>query len=272
MTDPPPAPDSGPPDSAVSDRISEVRLFALAGFPEVEEGADLVRFSLDALERAGLEPEDGDVLALCQKVVSKAEGKIVRLEELKPSRIARAWALANDRDPREIQAVVAEARRMVRTGESVLITETHHGFVVANSGVDRSNAPPGCLVLLPEDPDASAERLRRRLEEVTGRRLGVVITDTWGRPFRLGAISVALGIAGLPALLDYRGAKDPEGRELLSTEIAVADEVAAAAGLVMGKFRRIPGVLARGIPTAEHARGSGTGASLLRDAGEDLFR
>lgn len=259
-------------ESVSFDPGSEVRLFALGGFPEVEAGADLVQLSLTALERAGLEPEDGDVLALCQKVVSKAEGKIVRLDELKPSRIARAWALANDRDPREIQAVVAEARRMVRTGESVLITETHHGFVVANSGVDRSNAPPGCLVLLPQDPDASAERLCSRLAEVTRRRLGVVITDTWGRPFRLGAISVALGVAGWPALLDYRGAKDPEGRELLATQVAVADELAAAAGLLMGKFRRIPGVLARGIPSAANARGSGTGTSLLRDAGEDLFR
>lgn len=270
MTEPPPAPASRTEDDPGS--AAEVCLFALSGFPEIAEGDDLVQFSLEAMRRSGLEPEDGDVLALCQKIVSKSEGKIVRLEELKPSRIARAWALANDRDPREIQAVVAEARRMVRTGESVLITETHHGFVVANSGVDRSNAPPGCLVLLPQDPDASAERLRSRLAEVTGRELGVVITDTWGRPFRLGAVSVAIGIAGVPALLDYRGAKDPEGRELLSTEIALADELAGAAGLLMGKFRRIPGVLARGVPVAENAKGSGTGVSLLRDAGEDLFR
>lgn len=269
-----------------------LRCCPLTGLPEITEGDALIPLVIEAMARAGLEPEDGDCLAICQKVVSKSEGRVARLDELKPSRIARAWALANDRDPREIQAVVAEARRMVRTGASVLITETHHGFVCANSGVDLSNAPPDSLCLLPEDPDASAARLRAEIRAATGRRIAVLITDTWGRPFRLGAVDVAIGMAGLPALLDHRGASDAAGRELTASALALPDAVAAAAGLVMGKVRRIPAVVVRGLPeaasppdgeTTEEGESNGDGgndrrddragaAALLRDAGEDLFR
>lgn len=289
---PPPTTGTGPvTDHSAADGGSAagagLRCFPLTGMPEVGGGDPVVAPALEAVARAGLEPEDGDCLAFCQKVVSKSEGRVVRLDELKPSRIARAWALANDRDPRVIQAVVAEARRMVRTGESVLITETHHGFVCANSGVDLSNAPPGCLCLLPEDPDRSAARLQAEIRAATGRRIAVLITDTWGRPFRLGAVDVAIGLAGMPVLLDHRGASDAAGRKLGSSALALPDAVAAAAGLVMGKVRRIPAVLVRGLPEAapesggdsaedRSAGGPGDGpagaAALLRDAGEDLFR
>lgn len=288
---PPPITETGSAldDSAAAPRAADagLRCYPLTGMPEIGEGDALVPLALEALGRAGLEPEDGDCLAVCQKVVSKSEGRVVRLDELKPSRIARAWALANDRDPREIQAVVAEARRMVRTGGSVLITETHHGFVCANSGVDISNAPPGSLCLLPDDPDGSAARLRAEVRAATGRRVAVLVTDTWGRPFRLGAVDVAIGMAGMTALLDHRGASDAAGRKLTASALALPDAVAAAAGLVMGKVRRIPAVLVRGLPEpAEETEGDseedgsdgGRGddragaAALLRDAGEDLFR
>ena len=293
---PPPITETGPADGdSAGERGGAgggLRCCPLTGLPEITEGDALIPLVIEAMARAGLEPEDGDCLAVCQKVVSKSEGRVARLDELKPSRIARAWALANDRDPREIQAVVAEARRMVRTGESVLITETHHGFVCANSGVDLSNAPPDSLCLLPEDPDASAARLRAEIRAATGRRIAVLITDTWGRPFRLGAVDVAIGMAGLPALLDHRGASDAAGRELTASALALPDAVAAAAGLVMGKVRRIPAVVVRGLPeAASGTEGETTGegesngdggddrrddragaAALLRDAGEDLFR
>lgn len=296
MTDtPPPITETG---SSADDSAPErgaadggLRCHPLTGLPEIAEGDALVPLVIEAMDRAGLAPEDGDCLAVCQKVVSKSEGRVARLDELKPSRIARAWALANDRDPREIQAVVAEARRMVRTGESVLITETHHGFVCANSGVDLSNAPPGSLCLLPDDPDASAARLRAEIRAATGRRIAVLITDTWGRPFRLGAVDVAIGLAGMPVLLDHRGVSDAAGRELTASALALPDAVAAAAGLVMGKVRRIPAVVVRGLPelaseTDGDSEGDGAGgdreddreddragaAALLRDAGEDLFR
>ena len=295
---PPPITETGPADddsAATGERGGAgggLRCSPLTGLPEITEGDALIPLVIEAMARAGLEPEDGDCLAICQKVVSKSEGRVARLDELKPSRIARAWALANGRDPREIQAVVAEARRMVRTGESVLITETHHGFVCANSGVDLSNAPPDSLCLLPEDPDASAARLRAEIRAATGRRIAVLITDTWGRPFRLGAVDVAIGMAGLPALLDHRGASDAAGRELTASALALPDAVAAAAGLVMGKVRRIPAVVVRGLPeavsgtegeTTEEGESNGDGgndrgddragaAALLRDAGEDLFR
>lgn len=246
-------------------------LRGLEGLPEVQSGDDLARLLLDGMLHSGAEPADGDVVVVCHKVVSKAEGRLVELDRLRPTKIARAWAAKYDRDPREVQAVMAEARDMVRVQRGVLVTETRHGFVCANSGVDRSNVPEGHVCLLPEDPDGSARELARRLSEATGTPLGVVITDTWGRPFRVGAVNVAIGIAGVPPLHDYRGQPDFAGRTLQSSTIAIADELAGAAGLVMGKLRRIPAVLAQGLPPHPGAE-PGTGASLLRSRGEDIFR
>ena len=165
---------------------------------------------------------------------------------------------------------MGEAKDVVRVQRGVLITQTRHGFVCANSGVDRSNVPEGHVCLLPEDPDRSAHELCERLSSATEAALGVVITDTWGRPFRLGAINVAIGIAGACPLLDYRGQQDPTGRALQSATTAVGDELAAAAGILMGKLRRIPAVLVRGVPS-DPAGQPGTGASLLRDRGKDIF-
>lgn len=246
-------------------------LRGLEGLPEVQSGDDLARLLLDGMLHSGAEPADGDVVVVCHKVVSKAEGRLVELKRLRPTKIARAWAAEYGRDPREVQAVLGEARDMVRVQRGVLVTETRHGFVCANSGVDRSNVPEGHVCLLPEDPDASARELAERLSEATETRLGVVITDTWGRPFRLGAVNVAIGIAGMPALHDYRGQPDFTGRTLQSSTMAIADELAGAAGLVMGKLRRIPAVLAPGLPSHPGAE-PGTGASLLRNRGEDIFR
>lgn len=246
-------------------------LLGLEGLPEIAAGDDLARLAAAGLTRAGVRLQGGDVVVFCHKVVSKAEGRLVPLDQMKPQQITRTWALANRRDPREVQTVLAEARRVVRAEGALLITETRHGFVCANSGVDRSNTPPGTLCLLPENPDRSARGLAERLTATAGAGVGVVITDTWGRPFRLGAVNVAIGIAGVPALLDYRGRTDPAGRTLSSSTVAFADEVAAAAGLLMGKLRRIPAVLVRGLPT-DLSVAPGTGAALLRDRGEDIFR
>ena len=246
-------------------------LRGLEGLPEVQSGDDLARLLLDGMLHSGAEPADGDVVVVCHKVVSKAEGRLVELKRLRPTKIARAWAAEYGRDPREVQAVLGEARDMVRVQRGVLVTETRHGFVCANSGVDRSNVPEGHVCLLPEDPDGSARELAERLSEATETRLGVVITDTWGRPFRLGAVNVAIGIAGVPALHDYRGQPDFTGRTLQSSTMAIADELAGAAGLVMGKLRRIPAVLAQGLPSHAGAE-PGTGVALLRSRGEDIFR
>lgn len=245
-------------------------LIGLEGIPEVQPGDDLAQLLLDSMYRSHVEPANGDVVCVCHKVISKAEGRLVALARLQPTRIARAWAQANGRDEREVQAVLGEARAIVRAERGVLITRTNHGFVCANSGVDRSNVPEGHVCLLPEDPDRSASELAGRLSEATHASLGVIVTDTWGRPFRLGAINVAIGVAGACPIQDYRGQKDPAGRRLQSSTTAVGDELAAAAGLVMGKLRRVPAVVVRGLPS-EPADQPGTGASLIRDRGEDLF-
>ncbi len=241
-------------------------LEGVEGLPEVEPGCDLPGLVLGTLDRR-LEP--GDVVVICQKAVSKAEGRIVRLDDVRPGDEARDLARRSGADPREIEVVFGESARMVRARGDVLIAETAHGFVCANAGVDRSNAPPGTLCLLPLDPDASARRIAARFR-AAGQPVGVVVTDTWGRPFRLGAVDVAIGVAGLPALLDYRGRRDAAGRELRSTAVAVADAIAAAAGLLMGKLRRVPVVVARGCPLPDTPAGSAR--DLLRDRRKDLFR
>ncbi len=249
-----------------------VSLIGLEDLPEVRPGDDLAALLQSSLRQTGLPAAPGDaVIAICQKVVSKAEGQLAALARIRPAGAVRAWAEGHARDPREVQAVLAEARRVVRAERGVLITETHHGFVCANSGVDRSNAPPGRLCLLPRDPDASARRLAQALGEGSGENVGVIVTDTWGRPFRLGAVGVAIGVHGVPALLDLRGETDAAGRPLASTRIALADEIAAAADLVMGKLQRIPAVLVRGLPGFEASAGA-SGKDLLRDRGEDFFR
>ena len=212
---------------------------------------------------------DGDVLVVAQKIVSKAEGRLVDIESVSAGDDAQRIApgLIAAPDPRMVQVVLDESVRVLRS-DRVLITETRHGFVAANSGVDHSNVGAGMLALLPLDPDASARRIRENLVERTGARVGVIVSDTFGRPWRLGIVNVALGVAGLPALVDLRGTLDDAGQPLHATVLAVADEIAASAGLVMGKTGRMPVVIVRGLAL----EGSGAGRDLVRPAGEDLFR
>jgi coenzyme F420-0:L-glutamate ligase/coenzyme F420-1:gamma-L-glutamate ligase len=242
--------------------VTELRILPLLGWPDVREGDDLAD-----LVAGSIELEDCDVVVLAQKVVSKSEGRVVRLEDLEPSK--RAHELAEGEDPRRIEAILQESARVVRTRPPLVIAETRHGFICASAGVDSSNAPEaGMLVLLPVDPDASAARVRERLLELTGRTVGVVVTDSFGRPWRAGTTDVALGVAGIRPLLDLSGQRDRVGYELRHTEIAVADEIAGAAELVMGKVDGVPGAVLRGLDLA----GEGTAQELVISPERDLFR
>lgn len=246
--------------------VREVRVIPLEGVPEIEEGDDLAGLLLEAAGRAcGL--EDADVLVVAQKAVSKAEGRIVRLEDVEPS--AQALELAGDRDPRHVEVILRESARVVRVRPPLIISETRHGYVCASAGVDASNAKgEGTLVLLPLDPDASAASLRSAIRERSGRDVGVIVSDSFGRPFRQGTTEVALGVAGLTPLLDLRGVRDSRGYELHATRIAVADELAAAAELVLGKVSGVPAAVIRGVDL----RGEGSGRELLIAEELDLFR
>lgn len=236
-----------------------LRLGALDGLPEIRPGDDLPGML------AALVPEGPGILVVAQKVVSKAEGRIVALADVEPSARALELAKAVDKDPRQVELVLRESRRVVRQVPGVLITETRHGLICANSGVDLSNAPGNeTAVLLPLDPDASAERIRARL----GPRRGVVVSDTFGRPWREGLVDVAIGVAGFNPLRDQTGECDREGRELQVTVMALADQLAAAAGILMEKSAGRPAVWIEGI----EPEGGGGLADLLRDPERDLFR
>jgi coenzyme F420-0:L-glutamate ligase/coenzyme F420-1:gamma-L-glutamate ligase len=231
------------------------------GLPELREGDDLARLIADSSEL-----QDGDVVVVAQKAISKIEGRVVRLDDVEPS--AQAREIAGEAHARRIEVILREANRVVRTRGSLMITETRHGFICASSGVDSSNAPePGTLVLLPVDPDESAARLRAALRELTGRDVGVVVSDSFGRPWRQGTTDVAVGAAGVEVLRDLRGEQDPNGYELRSTVIAVADEIAGAAELVLGKLDRVPVAVVRGL----EARGDGTGRDLVMPPERNLF-
>lgn len=237
-------------------------MIPVAGLGEIEAGDDL-----GALVNGAAELEDGDVVVVAQKVVSKAEGRVVRLDELEPSQ--RARDLAGDEDPRRLEAILRETARIVRSRPPLVIAETSHGFVCASAGVDASNAPsPGTLVLLPLDPDASAARIRSRIREVGGKEVAVIVSDSFGRPFRQGTTDVAIGVAGLAPLLDLRGTRDAAGYELRTTQIAIADEIAGAAELVLGKARGVPAAIVRGVDLS----GDGSARDLVMPADRDLFR
>jgi len=243
---------------------------AVDGLPEIHPGDDLARLIADAIAAQGGALRDGDVVAVAQKVVSKAEGRIVHLPDVVPSARAIEMATEANKDPRQMEVVLSETAKIVRWAHGVLISETRHGFVCANAGVDRSNAgAPDTVILLPVDPDASAARLRDALKQRTGATVGVVVTDTFGRAWREGHMNVAIGIAGLPALKRYVGQHDPDDYELRVTEIAVADEVAAATELIMGKLERCPAAIVRGLVTTEPAE---TAREYVRPAERDLFR
>jgi coenzyme F420-0:L-glutamate ligase/coenzyme F420-1:gamma-L-glutamate ligase len=238
--------------------------------PEVRPHADLVGLLLDALGRSDEKLADGDVAVIAQKVVSKSEGRVVRLADVAPSERARRMAEESGKDPRQLEVVLSETKEILRWERGVLICETHHGFVCANAGVDRSNAgAPDTVVLLPVNPDASAARIRDEIARRARATVAVVITDTFGRAWREGHTNVAIGIAGLPALKRYVGQRDPEGYELRVTEIAVADEIAAAAELVMGKLDRCPVAIVRGLAFEASEE---TAREYVRPAAKDLFR
>jgi coenzyme F420-0:L-glutamate ligase/coenzyme F420-1:gamma-L-glutamate ligase len=257
--------------SAASHQSAELRLIGLPGLPEVKPGDDLPALIATAIEDSGTGLETGDVLVVTQKIVSKAEGRLVHLPEIEPSALARRFAAQYDKDARQVEVVLRESVRIVRMDRGVIISETTHGFVCANAGVDASNVAPETVCLLPVDPDASAAAIREALARRFGVAPGVIVSDSFGRPWRNGIVNVAIGVAGLAPLADYRGQYDASGYELHVTVLAVADELAAAAELVMNKLDARPVVLVRGfVPPTDHP--PGTGHDLVLDPARDLFR
>jgi coenzyme F420-0:L-glutamate ligase / coenzyme F420-1:gamma-L-glutamate ligase len=249
---------------------SEVRIIGLDGVPNITPGTDLARVIVEAAQAQGLTFSTGDILVVTQKIVSKAEGRLVALHMVTPSPFAVQLARVQEKDPQVVEVVLRETRRVVKMDQRTIIAETHHGFVCAHAGVDESNvAGEGTVALLPVDADASARQLRHNIRERTGIELAVIISDTFGRPWREGLVNVAIGVAGLEPLKDYRGLPDTEGRILKVTTLAVADELASAAELVMGKLDRVPVAVIRGYP---YTPGEGNSKQLVRAPEKDLFR
>jgi coenzyme F420-0:L-glutamate ligase/coenzyme F420-1:gamma-L-glutamate ligase len=259
------------PESLARGRLE---LVALPGIPRVRPGDDLAELLLAALDRLGERLRDGDVLVLAQKIVSKVEGRLVDLASVEPSARAHELASAVDKDPRVVELILRESRRIVRQRPGLLVVEDQRGLVLANAGIDHSNVETGPLgervLLLPEDPDRSAAELRRRLESASGQRVGIIVADSLGRAWRLGTVGIAIGCAGLRSLEDLRGCADLEGRELQVTEVGHADQIAAAASIVMGQAAEgLPAVLVRGLPASASELPA---SALLRPPEEDLFR
>ncbi len=253
---------------AVAPRGLEVK--PVTGLPEVSPGDDLASQIIDSLERADLQLNATDVLVVAQKIVSKSEGAVVHLPSVDPGQEATALAAEVDKDPRLVELILSQSKRIVRSVPGVLITETHHGLICANAGIDASNtADPDTVILLPDDPDRSAHSLRESLFALTAVRCGVVVSDSFNRPWRQGSVNVAIGTAGFTPLDDIRGQADDAGRTLWSTIVSIADEVASAAQLVMGEAGGVPAALVRGLEVNASDTGS---ESLLRDPDRDLFR
>ena len=249
---------------------SEVRIIGLPGLPVIVPGTDLAALICDAAGNAGLTFESGDVLVVTQKIVSKAEGDLIDLTQIDPSPLAKRFAKQWDKDARLVEVVLRQSRRIVKMDRGVLITETHHGFICANAGVDQSNIEGQDIVaVLPPDPDASARAIRQGVYERQGVAPAVIISDTFGRPWRDGLVNVAIGLAGMTAIRDYTGLRDAQGYELKVTALAIADELAAAAELVMNKLDNVPVAIARGY---DYPRGEGSLAQLIRLPERDLFR
>jgi len=250
-----------------------VEMFAVPGIPRVAKDDDLVALIADGLARGGLVPDSGDVFVLTQKIVSKAEGRMVDLATVKPSTAAIELAGKVQKDPRLVELILSESVRVVRARPGVLIVEHRLGLVMANAGIDQSNLAspddPQRALLLPLDPDGSAATLKQRLSQRFGVPVAVIVADTFGRPWREGTVNVALGVAGFQPLLDWRGTTDPYGRVLQTTVVAIADEVASAAELVMGKTAQAPAAIVRG---AGEWLGVGSATALIRPASTDLFR
>jgi coenzyme F420-0:L-glutamate ligase / coenzyme F420-1:gamma-L-glutamate ligase len=256
--------------SAPAAGASEVRLIGLGATPEIAPGDDLARLVADAAQASRVRLTDGDIVIVTHKAVAKAEGRLLDLRTVEPSALAQEFGTTWKRDPRQIEVVLRESARIVRMDRGLIIAETRHGLVCANAGVDQSNVPGDDTVcLLPLDPDASARHLRAGLRERLGVDVAVIVSDSFGRTWRLGIVNVAIGVAGLQPLIDYRGRPDNDGRTMTATVMAVADELAASAELVTGKLDRRPFVVVRGY-RYEHAEGSAR--AIVMDSQTDFFR
>ncbi len=246
-----------------------IEAIGLDNFPFIKEGDDLGDVIFSALEEAGIKLEDKDIVVVAEKVVSKAEGGLVSLKEVAPSKKAEKLAEMTGKDPHLVELILRESKEVLAVGENFIIVETKHGFILANAGIDTSNVEDGKAKLLPEDPDESAGRIRKALEEKSGKRIGVVVADSAGRPFRYGSIGMAIGVSGVKALWDRRGEKDLLGKELEVTRVGVADSLACLANLVMGEAsENIPVALVRGFDF----QGEGKAGDLLRAKEIDIFR
>ena len=251
-----------------------MRIIGLRGLPDITPGLDLATVITEAVKAQGLTlgSDDGidDILVVTQKVISKSEGRLVNLRTVTPSPFAEQFAREYDKDPRVVEVVLRESRRIVKMDQGTIISETHHGFVCANAGVDESNLKDeGTVALLPEDSDLSARKMRSAIGALTGYEPAIIISDTFGRPWRDGLVDVAIGLAGMEALRDYRDLPDTEGRIMKVTAVAVADELASAAELVMGKLDKVPVALVRGY---SYTPGEGGVGQLIRPPEKDLFR
>jgi coenzyme F420-0:L-glutamate ligase/coenzyme F420-1:gamma-L-glutamate ligase len=254
---------------------TELRIIPIQGIGDIHPGDDLGITIFEALHAQNLRLEQGDILVVTQKIVSKAEGRTINLNDVQPSPFALAIAEQSQKDARHVEVVLQESKRIVRMDRGVIIAETQHGFICANAGVDESNVNGAhLLTLLPVDSDASAQALKTRLQELAEKadhsaEIAIIISDTWGRPWRNGQVNMAIGVAGIEPLTDYRGQRDSYGYELHASIIAIADELAAAAELVMGKIDQVPVALIRGYT---YTPGSGSGRALIRDSANDMFR
>ncbi|HET8912275.1 MAG TPA: coenzyme F420-0:L-glutamate ligase [Ktedonobacteraceae bacterium] len=257
---------------------AELRIIPIKGIGEIAADADLGKIIYTAIQAQGLQIEASDILVITQKIVSKAEGRVVQLDEIQPSAFAKKFANEYKKDAQHVEVVLQESHRIVRMSHGVLISETEHGFICANAGVDESNVNGARqLTLLPHDSDLSARKIRTRLQQLTSENarqaevpdLAIIISDTWGRPWRNGQVNMAIGVAGMESIADYRGQDDPYGYRLEASAIAVADELASAAELVMGKIDQIPVALIRGY---HYTRSESDSRMLIRDASTDMFR
>lgn len=250
--------------------VSEIRIIGLPGIPVVLPGDNVSELIVRALTDASLALNDGDILVVTQKIVSKAQGCIIRLADVTPSAFALQFAARWDKDPRSVEVVLQQSRRIVKMDRGVIIAETHHGFVCANAGVDQSNMDgEGIVAVLPPDPDAAARTIRQGLQSALEIDVPVIISDTFGRPWREGLVNVAIGLAGMQAAHDYTGMHDPQGYELRVTSLSIADELAAAAELVMNKLDQVPVAIIKGYA---YPPGDGSLSQLVRDPEFDLFR
>jgi coenzyme F420-0:L-glutamate ligase/coenzyme F420-1:gamma-L-glutamate ligase len=247
-----------------------IEIFGLSKIPLVKRGDNIGGHIVQAAKEQGVKIQDHDVVVIAQKIVSKAEGNLVDLKSITPSPLAETISKVSGKDPRHVEAVLKETKSIVRMKEAHLIVETHHGFVCANAGVDKSNVEnEDSITLLPVDPDKSAREIRKKIMELTGADVGVIISDTFGRAWRIGQVNVAIGVDGLQPVSDLRGSKDMFGYVLNVTQMAIADELASAAELVMKKSDGVPVAIVRGF---NYPRGSGSAKDLIRPREEDLFR